>query len=121
MPMQTRWNSGDIVWTLEQAVDWQGRATNAGGAWTWNVDTDDRNSQLALPQVAFMESILAELATPAQLLGDVNLDGVIDFLDIPPFISLLTNDGFQLEADVNQDGAVNFVDIPPFIAILINN
>ena len=119
MPMQTRWNSGDIVWTLEQAVDWQGRATNAGGAWTWNVDTDDRNSQLALPQVTFMESILAELAAP--LLGDVNLDGVVDFLDISPFISLLTNNGFQLEADVNQDGAVNFLDISPFIAILANN
>ena len=119
MPMQTRWNSGAIVWTLEQAVDWQGRATNAGGAWTWNVDTDDVNSQLALPQVAFMESILAELAAP--LLGDVNLDGVVDFLDISPFISLLTNNGFQLEADVNQDGAVNFLDINQFIAILANN
>lgn len=118
MPMQTKWNSGSIVWTLEQAVDWQGRATNAGGAWTWNVDTDDVNSQLALPQVAFMGSILAELGTP--LPGDVNLDGIVNFLDISPFISLLSGGGFQLEADVNQDGAVNFLDISPFISLLSN-
>lgn len=116
MPMQTRWNSGAIVWTLEQAVDWQGRALNAGGAWTWNVDTDDVNSQLALPQVAFMESIVAEL--DASLLGDVNLDGVVNFLDISPFISILSGSGFQLEADVNQDGLVNFLDISAFIGLL---
>jgi exonuclease III len=52
------------------------------------------------------------------LLGDVNLDGVVNFLDIAPFIGLLTNTGFQAEADTNQDGTVSFLDIAPFIAIL---
>jgi len=54
---------------------------------------------------------------PAQnfLLGDVNLDGVVNFLDITPFIALLTSGLFQSEADVNQDGAVNFLDIGAFI------
>ena len=55
------------------------------------------------------------------LLGDVNLDGVVNFLDIAPFIALLSNGGFQDEADTNQDGAVNFLDIAPFIAILAAN
>ena len=53
--------------------------------------------------------------------GDVNLDGVVNFLDISPFIIALTlgNMGeFQAQADCNGDGEVNFFDISPFIRIL---
>jgi len=52
------------------------------------------------------------------LLGDVNLDGAVNFLDISPFISLLSVGGFLDEADINLDGSVNFLDISPFISIL---
>jgi hypothetical protein len=52
------------------------------------------------------------------LLGDVNLDGVVNFLDIAPFIGVLSGNTFQAEADVNLDGTVNFLDIAPFISIL---
>ena len=52
------------------------------------------------------------------LLGDVNLDGFVNFLDISPFISVLSTGGTLAEADVNQDGAVNFLDISPFIGVL---
>ncbi len=60
---------------------------------------------------------LIEVAQPV-LLGDVNLDGVVDFLDISPFIASLTSDQYQAEADVNEDGFVNFLDIAPFIGVL---
>ena len=53
--------------------------------------------------------------------GDVNLDGVVNFLDISPFIIALTmgNMGeFQAQADCNDDGAVDFLDISPFIIAL---
>ena len=52
------------------------------------------------------------------LLGDVNLDGEVDFLDISPFIRVLLSGDFLEEADLNQDGEVNFLDISPFISIL---
>ena len=52
------------------------------------------------------------------LLGDINLDGSINFFDISPFISILTLGGYQDEADLNQDMAVNFFDISPFIELL---
>jgi len=55
---------------------------------------------------------------PSVLLGDVNLDGVVDFLDISPFISVLATGVFQEEADVNGDGSVNFLDISPFIVVI---
>jgi len=59
--------------------------------------------------------------TTMTLLGDVDINGEVDFLDIDPFIDLLSTGGFVPEADVNQDGAVNFEDIGPFIAILSGN
>ena len=52
------------------------------------------------------------------LLGDVNLDGVVNFLDISQFIRVLSGTEFLAEADINQDGTVNFLDITPFIGIL---
>lgn len=69
-----------------------------------------------------LEAIGVALPTAAStlLLGDVNQDGLVNFLDISPFIAVLSNNGFQLEADVNQDGVVNFLDISSFIAILSN-
>ena len=55
---------------------------------------------------------------PDVLLGDVNLDGIVNFLDISPFISRLSSGEFQLEADVDENGRVDFLDISPFIGIL---
>ena len=50
--------------------------------------------------------------------GDVNLDGAVDFLDISPFIQALTSGAFQSEADINKSGEVDFLDIAGFIALL---
>ena len=55
--------------------------------------------------------------------GDVNTDGITNFLDISPFIMALTMGEmgeFQAQADCNDDGVVNFLDIAPFIMALIN-
>jgi hypothetical protein len=53
------------------------------------------------------------------LLGDVNLDGAVNFLDIAPFIAVLQSGGYQDEADVDQNGAVDFLDIGAFINLLL--
>ena len=54
----------------------------------------------------------------APLLGDVNIDGVVDFFDISPFIDLLSNQEFQAEADFDQNEVVDFFDISGFILAL---
>ena len=51
--------------------------------------------------------------------GDVNQDGVVNFSDIPSFISILKSRDFLDEADINGDGVVDFADIPFFIDLLI--
>ena len=55
------------------------------------------------------------------VLGDCNLDGSANFLDISPFVSILTTSSYLEEADINRDGAVNFLDIGLFISILTGN
>ena len=55
---------------------------------------------------------------PDVLIGDVNDDGMVSFLDIAPFIAVLSVGDFVDQADVNRDGMVDFLDIAPFIALL---
>ena len=70
----------------------------------------------AVPGFASSGSTITVTLVP--LLGDVNLDGEVNFLDISPFISVLSSGPFQVEADIDENGVVNFLDISPFIAIL---
>jgi len=55
------------------------------------------------------------------MLGDVDLNGTVEFLDIQPFIGILSSSSFQCEADCDEDGMVTFLDIQPFIQILAGN
>lgn len=59
--------------------------------------------------------------TAAAICGDINLDGSVSFLDIAPFIALLSSQSFQAEADCDVNGVVNFLDIAPFISALAAN
>ena len=52
------------------------------------------------------------------LLGDCNRDGVVDFLDIVPWMTIVSRGNYVAEADVNEDGIVDFRDIRPFVLIL---
>ena len=76
----------------------------------------------AAPQPLFQQgstvTVTLVSADPDILLGDVNHDNAVNFLDISPFIDVLASGGFVEEADVNQDGEVNFLDISRFIEIL---
>jgi hypothetical protein len=65
-------------------------------------------------------ALVVSTATPGPALGDVNLDGMVNFADIPAFIAVLQSGGCQAEADINFDGVVDFSDIPLFIELLMN-
>lgn len=79
-------------------------------------------SNVVVPDGSGLEVVYTSTAVTLQvnfgLLGDVNLDGVVSFLDINPFVASLTTASYQFEADCNQDGFINFLDIAPFINIL---
>jgi hypothetical protein len=52
-------------------------------------------------------------------LGDVNLDGDVNGLDVDPFVGVLLNGPYQVEADMNEDGDVNGLDVDPFVAAVV--
>ena len=57
-------------------------------------------------------------AIPDVVLGDVNCDGVVDLLDVAPFVAAIANGEFLAKADINQDGEVNLMDVDPFVDLL---
>ena len=65
-----------------------------------------------------LDEILVESFVIGVVLGDVNMDGLINLLDIEPFVTLLSNGQFLAEADINKDGVVNLLDIEGFVALL---
>ena len=67
-------------------------------------------------------NLVITVTEPPQIThGDVNMDGITNFLDIAPFIMALTMGEFQAQADCNDDGVVNFLDIAPFIMALTSS
>ena len=52
------------------------------------------------------------------LLGDLNGDGIVDLLDIAPFVDAIFSTDYVPAADINQDGTVDLLDVAPFVAIL---
>ncbi|MDF7807254.1 Ig domain-containing protein [Pontiellaceae bacterium B12219] len=69
MALGELWNSGDIVWPLDQAADWMTRCLNAGGAWTWNVDLADDDSMIRADSASFISDLMVEI--PAMLASNV--------------------------------------------------
>ena len=53
------------------------------------------------------------------LLGDINLDGVVNVDDVEPFVLILMTADFQEEADIDRNGIVNQSDTIPFLEILL--
>jgi hypothetical protein len=52
-------------------------------------------------------------------LGDVNLDGELNGLDVEPFVDVLLGGLYQHGADMNGDGHVNGLDVDPFVAAVL--
>jgi hypothetical protein len=53
------------------------------------------------------------------MLGDVNGDGVVNGLDVDPFVDVLLNGPYQAEADMNEDQVVNGLDVDPFVVAIV--
>ena len=66
-------------------------------------------------------SAIIAIPQPPTILGDVDQNGIVSFMDIAALVAILNTDTYLEEADCNEDGVVNFLDIAPFIAILSGN
>ena len=73
---------------------------------------------LGSPFHQFDDIVFGDPVDPGGLLGDVNLDGDVNLLDVQPFINVLSSGQYQAEADTNQDGIVNLLDVDSFIDLI---
>ena len=80
------------------------------------VVTGDFSADPAVPTFGSMNPSLGGVSTV--VLGDANCDGVVNFLDITPFIALVTTGDIKAQGDIDGSGVVDFLDITPFIFIL---
>jgi len=86
--------------------DYQITVTHEGSDYLETASFDDDSGQVVV-------------VVPATgILGDVNMDGMVNLLDISPFVEILGNNLYQFEADLNEDGIVNLLDIDPFVSLL---
>lgn len=79
-----------------------------------NVHFNGTGNQILGGEVA---RVLSNTGVPFSV-GDVNRDKTFNFLDIAPFLAVLSTGEFQVEADFDGSGSVNFLDIIPFIGLL---
>ena len=61
------------------------------------------------------------VAIPDFVPADVNRDGIVNLLDVSPFIGLLGSTSYAMEGDVNKDGVINLLDVVPFVQKLSGN
>jgi hypothetical protein len=52
------------------------------------------------------------------LLGDLNLDGEVNGLDVQLFVDVLLSGPYQTEADMNEDRVINGLDVDSFMAAI---
>ena len=72
------------------------------------------------PVMGFFDSITVTTEESGGfLLGDVNLDGEVNGLDVDPFVDVLLSGPYQAEADMNLDAVVNGLDVDPFVAAVV--
>jgi hypothetical protein len=70
------------------------------------------------PMRPAQEVVLTALGVD-HLLGDLNLDGTVNGLDVQPFVDVVINGPYNAAADMNQDGAVNGLDVNPFVTAVV--
>ena len=118
--------AGDGV-EISSSDEWQSLSFSfdAGAGYDWlifAVGGVGQSDNTGLPSDRYgFDNISFEPDTTTVLLGDVDLNGAVEFLDIAPFINVLSSNMFQAEADCDENGVVDFLDIQPFIDILSGN
>jgi hypothetical protein len=70
-------------------------------------------------ETILIDNVAIRLAGGGTLLGDVNGDGVVNGLDVDPFVDVLLNGPYQAEADMNEDAVVNGLDVDPFVDAVV--
>ena len=64
---------------------------------------------------------LYETSKSTQLLGDININGEVNILDIVLIANMILENEYDENADVNQDGNINVLDIVLIVNIILDS
>ena len=108
--------SGEVSMLYDDAA----QAASLGAAAYYDFE-DDQTGSTAASVGSFGSPALDGIgpATADCILADVSMNGIVDFNDIPDFVTVLLMGPFQCEADCDENGQVDFNDIPFFVNILL--
>lgn len=114
----------EYAWRFTEPMvfDWDGLNTRFRFAIT-GIDGNLRFKQRSInespsEQGGITMSVAGNMGADKVLLGDVNMDGSVDLLDVQPFVELVSTGGFLAEGDINEDGFVDLLDVQPFVQLL---
>ena len=79
----------------------QGDRVEIGNAYNPQAGSEDLEFNYGLSSGSFRSGMI-EYVSGGVILGDVNLDRVVNGLDVDPFVGVLLNGPFQAEADMNR-------------------
>jgi len=119
-------NSVNLAYNSEAAIPGGADSDNSGGVGqfvigTFTATASSETFTLSVPAGQGglqLNAIQVRNVSVPVILGDVNRDGSVDFLDIAPFIAVLASGEYQAEADINRCGVIDFLQISPFIQLL---
>lgn len=64
------------------------------------------------------QSLFQRFELAPVLPGDINRDGVVNLLDVSPFVELINSGDYRFEGDINRDLRISLLDIPAFVNLL---
>ena len=97
-----------------------GGGHSSGGLFSLDgtIGQHDASTEMTGGSFSLTGGFWAGISNDSVLLGDVNMDGVVNLLDVAPFVAAISNGDFIAEADINGDGVVNLLDVQPFVDLL---
>lgn len=101
-------------------VEWNGLP--ASDSFSLSLQSTSNNVSFTAARISYFNSAepLDVTFGDSVLLGDVNCDGMINLLDVAPFVDSVSTGTFNAKADMNSDGAVDLLDVQPFVTVLSN-
>ncbi len=115
--------ASDPLGTMSQIIELESGSATADGRWgdyfDIALDPSDNATFWVTGQIAESFGWQTTLDSIRLFLpGDLNGDGMVNLLDVGPFIDLLVAGDYDPAADLNNDGVVDLLDVGPFVDLI---
>ena len=66
-----------------------------------------------------LKELFFDVQNNSQILGDLNVDGLVNILDVVMLVNVILQGESNLFADINFDGEINVIDIVQLVSIIL--